>query len=158
MTETAKRADVVLPAASFAEGDGTYTNLERRVQRAPQGIRAAGDSRPDWMILAALADRWLAAQAEPHPSDGEEKASGASGSGTSAVSGAAPRRWIGKERHARPGKVQRRSRGTTPTLKPCWMKSAKRRLFTQASTGTPSENPACSGVRRPRRSPRAESR
>lgn len=58
LTETAKLADVVLPAASFAEGDGTYTNLERRVQRAPQGIRAAGESRPDWAILAALADRF----------------------------------------------------------------------------------------------------
>jgi NADH-quinone oxidoreductase chain G len=59
LTNTAKLADVVLPAASFAEGDGTYTNLERRVQRAPEAIRAAGESRPDWAILAALADRWM---------------------------------------------------------------------------------------------------
>jgi NADH-quinone oxidoreductase subunit G len=61
LTETAKLADVVLPAASFAEGDGTYTNLERRVQRAPQGIRPVGESRPDWTILAALADRFAQA-------------------------------------------------------------------------------------------------
>jgi NADH-quinone oxidoreductase subunit G len=110
LTETAKRADVVLPAASFAEGDGTYTNLERRIQRAPQGIRAAGDSRPDWMILAALADRWLSAQAELHPSDGEENTSGTSGSGTGAVSGAAPEKvdWKRKARKARQG----------PTAKP----------------------------------------
>jgi NADH-quinone oxidoreductase subunit G len=58
LTETAKLADVVLPATSFAEGDGTYTNLERRIQRAPQGIRAAGESLPNWAILAALADRF----------------------------------------------------------------------------------------------------
>jgi NADH-quinone oxidoreductase subunit G len=56
LTETAKLADVVLPAASFAEGDGTFTNLERRVQRAPQAIRAAGESRPDWSILVALVE------------------------------------------------------------------------------------------------------
>lgn len=62
LTETAQLADVVLPACSFAEADGTYTNLERRVQRGPRGIRAAGESRADWAILAALADKWLAAQ------------------------------------------------------------------------------------------------
>ena len=62
LTETGQLANVVLPACSFAEADGTYTNLERRVQRAPQAIRAAGESRPDWAILAALADRWLASQ------------------------------------------------------------------------------------------------
>jgi NADH-quinone oxidoreductase subunit G len=73
LTETAKRADVVLPAASFAEADGTYTNLERRVQRAPQAIRPAGESRADWAILAALADRWPSAHAEFLTLGGEEK-------------------------------------------------------------------------------------
>ncbi len=62
LTETAQLADVVLPAASFAEADGTYTNLERRVQRGPQGIKPAGESRADWAILAALAEKWLAGQ------------------------------------------------------------------------------------------------
>jgi predicted molibdopterin-dependent oxidoreductase YjgC len=62
LTETAQLADVVLPACSFAEADGTYTNLERRVQRGPQGIRAVGESRPDWAILAALAEKWLVTQ------------------------------------------------------------------------------------------------
>jgi len=62
LTETAQLADVVLPAASFAEADGTYTNLERRVQRGPQGIRPVGESRADWAILAALAETWLATQ------------------------------------------------------------------------------------------------
>ncbi len=62
LTETAQLAEVVLPAASFAEADGTYTNLERRVQRAPKGIRAAGESRADWEILAALGQRWQSGQ------------------------------------------------------------------------------------------------
>ena len=62
LTETAQLADVVLPAASFAEAEGTYTNLERRVQRGPQGISPVGESRADWQILAALAERWQAAQ------------------------------------------------------------------------------------------------
>jgi NADH-quinone oxidoreductase subunit G len=62
LSDTARLADVVLPATSFAEGDGTYTNLERRVQRAPQGIRAFGESRPDWAIVTALAQCWLAAR------------------------------------------------------------------------------------------------
>ncbi len=58
LTETAQLADVVLPACSFAEADGTYTNLERRVQRGPQGIRPVGESRADWAILAGLAEKW----------------------------------------------------------------------------------------------------
>ena len=62
LTETAKLAEVVLPACSFAEADGSYTNLERRVQRGPEGIQRLGQSRPDWAILAALADRWFAAE------------------------------------------------------------------------------------------------
>ncbi len=69
LTETAQLAHVVLPATSFAEADGTYTNLERRVQRAPQGIRPVGESRADWSILAALAEKWLAA---PQTSEGSE--------------------------------------------------------------------------------------
>ncbi len=63
LTATAQLADVVLPACSFAEADGSYTNLERRVQRAPRGIRPQGDSKADWAILAALAEKWAAGQA-----------------------------------------------------------------------------------------------
>jgi predicted molibdopterin-dependent oxidoreductase YjgC len=62
LTETAGLADVVLPSCSFAEADGTYTNLERRVQRGPQGIQAFSQSRADWSILTALAEKWLAVQ------------------------------------------------------------------------------------------------
>ena len=65
LTETAQLADVVLPAVSFAEAEGTYTNLERRVQRGPQGISPVGESRADWQILAALAERWQTAQVAP---------------------------------------------------------------------------------------------
>ena len=57
MTETAKLADVVLPAASFAEKDGTFTNCERRVQRIRRAIDPPGEARTDWQILGALAER-----------------------------------------------------------------------------------------------------
>jgi formate dehydrogenase alpha subunit len=57
LTETAKLADVVLPAASFAEKDGTFTNTERRIQRVRKAIEPLGDSRPDWQIITELADR-----------------------------------------------------------------------------------------------------
>lgn len=53
--ETAQLADVVLPACSFAEKDGTFTNSERRVQRVRQAVPRVGDSRPDWEIVCDLA-------------------------------------------------------------------------------------------------------
>ena len=56
VTETAKLADVVLPGASFAEKDGTFTNTERRVQRVRQAIEPVGDSRPDWRIIMDLSN------------------------------------------------------------------------------------------------------
>jgi formate dehydrogenase alpha subunit len=55
LTETARMADVVLPAASFAEKDGTFTNTERRVQQVRKAIEPVGNSRPDWLILCQLA-------------------------------------------------------------------------------------------------------
>ncbi len=65
LTESAKLADVVLPAVSWAETDGTFTNLERRVQRAP---KALGDphsqAAPDWLILSELARLWPAVTGE----------------------------------------------------------------------------------------------
>ncbi len=57
LTETAQLADVVLPGASFAEKEGTFTNTERRVQRVRQAIIPLGESRPDWQILVDLATR-----------------------------------------------------------------------------------------------------
>ena len=55
--ETAQIADVVLPATTFAEKDGTFTNSERRVQRVRKVIEPVGQSRPDWEIICDLARR-----------------------------------------------------------------------------------------------------
>ena len=57
MHETAELADVVLPAASFAEKEGTFTNSERRVQRVRQVIPPVGQSRADWDIVQDVARR-----------------------------------------------------------------------------------------------------
>jgi len=62
LTETARLADVVLPATSFAELDGTYTNLKGRVQRVHRALRPLGESRPDWKILAELGRRMAAGE------------------------------------------------------------------------------------------------
>jgi len=55
LTETAELADVVLPAASFAEQDGTFTNTERRVQRVRKAVEPPGDARADWCITCQIA-------------------------------------------------------------------------------------------------------
>ncbi|HEY7649298.1 MAG TPA: formate dehydrogenase subunit alpha, partial [Methylomirabilota bacterium] len=57
MHETAERAHVFLPAAAFAEKEGTFTNSERRVQRVRQALQPPGQARPDWWITAELAKR-----------------------------------------------------------------------------------------------------
>ena len=57
LTETAKLARVVLPAASFAEKEGTFTSFERRVQRIRKAIEPPGESCPDWQIIMQLASR-----------------------------------------------------------------------------------------------------
>ena len=54
-TETTVLADVVFPAASFAETDGTFTNNAGQIQRVRQSIPPVHQARPDWMITAALA-------------------------------------------------------------------------------------------------------
>ena len=57
LTETAQLADVVLPAASFAETCGTFTNTERRVLMVNPAVDPPGDARPDWQILSDLSSR-----------------------------------------------------------------------------------------------------
>jgi len=57
MHETAELAHVFLPAAAFAEKEGTFTNSERRVQRVRKAIDAPGQARPDWWISCELAKR-----------------------------------------------------------------------------------------------------
>ncbi len=54
LTETAAKAHVVLPACSYAEKDGTFTNTEGLVQQVRKAIDPVGESRPDWEILSAL--------------------------------------------------------------------------------------------------------
>jgi len=57
VNETARYADVVLPACSFVEKTGTFTNTDRTVQMVKQVMEPKGDSRPDWKILQDLANR-----------------------------------------------------------------------------------------------------
>lgn len=54
VSETAELADVVLPAASFAEKSGTFTNTERRIQALTPAIDPIGESKPDWEIIQAM--------------------------------------------------------------------------------------------------------
>jgi predicted molibdopterin-dependent oxidoreductase YjgC len=57
MTQSASLADVVLPAASFAETDGSYVNLTGRWQAVRAAKRPPGEARPNWWITAELARR-----------------------------------------------------------------------------------------------------
>jgi formate dehydrogenase major subunit len=57
VNETAEYADVVLPACSFVEKEGTFTNTDRTVQKVNKVMEPKGDSRPDWVILQQLATR-----------------------------------------------------------------------------------------------------
>ncbi|MBI2369025.1 MAG: formate dehydrogenase subunit alpha [Deltaproteobacteria bacterium] len=57
LNETARYADVVLPAACFAEKGGTYTNTDRRVQLARQAVEPPGEARADWEIICDVAVR-----------------------------------------------------------------------------------------------------
>ena len=57
LTETAELADVVLPAACFAEKDGTFTNTSRRVQRVRKALTPPGEAREDSYIIAELSKR-----------------------------------------------------------------------------------------------------
>lgn len=55
LSETAEFADVVLPAACYAEKNGTHTNTERRVQRWRKAIDPPGEAKPDWLIICEIA-------------------------------------------------------------------------------------------------------
>ena len=67
LTETAALADVVLPASSFAEKDGTFTNTERKVQLIHAAVPSPGEARADWRIIAELARRMGADWRYGHP-------------------------------------------------------------------------------------------
>ena len=55
LTETAQLADIVLPAACFAEKDGTFTNTERRIQLLKKAVDPPGEAKADWEILCGVA-------------------------------------------------------------------------------------------------------
>lgn len=57
LNETTSYADVVLPAACFAEKDGTFINTDRRVQRIRKAVEPPGEARPDWKILSEVGRR-----------------------------------------------------------------------------------------------------
>lgn len=57
INESGAFADVFLPAVSWAEKDGTFTNTDRRVQRVRQALPPRGESHPDWQIICDLAKR-----------------------------------------------------------------------------------------------------
>ncbi|NCG19516.1 MAG: molybdopterin-dependent oxidoreductase [Rhodobacterales bacterium] len=54
LNEICRFADVILPAACFAEKDGGFTNSDRRVQRARKAVNAPGDARADWEIICDI--------------------------------------------------------------------------------------------------------
>ncbi len=68
LTETARMAHMVLPAASFAELDGTFTNTERRVQQVRKAVDSPGQAKPDWVIISELATRLGYPMSYEHPS------------------------------------------------------------------------------------------
>lgn len=58
LSPTARQADVVFPAASFAEKEGTFTNAERRIQRVRQGVPLPGEAKTDYAIFEQLIARF----------------------------------------------------------------------------------------------------
>src|SRR5574341_1026413 len=69
MTQTAKFAQVILPGASFLEKDGTFTNLERRIQRIRKAMEPPPGVMPDWQVVCEVATRMGYPMSYKHPSD-----------------------------------------------------------------------------------------
>ena len=69
LTETAKMADVVFPAACYAEKDGTFTCTERRVQRVRKAVNPPGEAKPDWQIFKEFSQRMGYAMNYSKPED-----------------------------------------------------------------------------------------
>ena len=57
LTETAQKADVILPSCCYAEKDGTFTNTDRRVQMVRKAVDPPGEARDDWKIICGIATR-----------------------------------------------------------------------------------------------------
>lgn len=69
LTETARRAHLVLPAAGALEQDGTFTNGERRIQRVRPAVKPPGEARPDWEAVRELAVAMGAEWSYPSPAE-----------------------------------------------------------------------------------------
>ena len=69
MSETAKFATVILPGASFLERDGTFTNLERRIQRIRKVVDPPNGILPDWRVVCEVATRMGYPMTYAHPSE-----------------------------------------------------------------------------------------
>ncbi|MGC1871476.1 MAG: formate dehydrogenase subunit alpha [Acidobacteriaceae bacterium] len=69
LSDTARLADVVLPASPSLEKDGTFTNTERRIQRLYQVFEPLGESKPDWRIIQDIANALGANWRYSHPSE-----------------------------------------------------------------------------------------
>jgi formate dehydrogenase major subunit len=69
LTETAKYADVVLPASAWPEKDGTVTNTNRQVQLGRKALKLPGEAREDWAIIQDLANRLGLSWKYAHPKD-----------------------------------------------------------------------------------------
>jgi formate dehydrogenase major subunit len=68
-SETCRYADLVLPAATSLEKEGTFTSTERRIQRIYKAMEPLGESKPDWEIIQLIANRMGANWKYRHPSD-----------------------------------------------------------------------------------------
>jgi formate dehydrogenase major subunit len=68
-TETCRFANVILPASTSLEKEGTFTSTERRIQRLYRAVEPLGESRPDWQIIVDIANRLGASWTYKHPSE-----------------------------------------------------------------------------------------
>lgn len=75
LSETAQGAHVVLPGTTFAEKEGTFTNMERRIQKVRRALQPVGDARPDWAIICQLASKMGYEMEYTHPSEVMEEVS-----------------------------------------------------------------------------------
>ncbi len=69
MTPIGSYAHVILPGVSFAEKDGTFTSMDRRIQRVRKAISPVGDSKPDWKILCDLSTKMGYPMRYQHPAE-----------------------------------------------------------------------------------------
>lgn len=69
VSQTAQFAHVLLPGASFLEKDGTFTNLERRIQRIRKAVEPPNGIRPDWQVVCDVSTRMGYPMRYRHPSE-----------------------------------------------------------------------------------------